>query len=536
MTDAEPIGLLHMDSGPDTFWSTGNAAEAAPGVHTPLGWSIWGTLTEQAVVEATVRLGAWPRSRLASAETGERFGGVFFGRYAVNVNTWRAIGDRTPGTSGDAVEEQFLGGLTTGRTSSPVRNRYPIVLGRLPINVMRGPLVVARLRADNYTWWARTAFDSAPRELDDGIVLLRESSERFVPMMRAHVMVTLLAQGLFDQVAQLCRVAGMEGQERSLVSGYGGMEEVDVVSDLWKLSRGTVSEDDFLRRHGYHGRGEGDVSSRSWRENPAPVRSMADAYRRVDSDPVASLGQARQLRDRTERELSKNLSWWRSPLLIATLELARRFVLGREVGKAGFLMAMDGMRASARSIGRVLCDRGLLEDPEHVFFLTLEELLRGDHAASASSVPERLEAHQRYLKLDLPSYWRGDPIPVEISEHTLRESGPAAVRGLGVCAGEVTGSVKVVQEAESEQADEFEPGDVLVCRTTDPSWAPMLSIAAAVVIDIGGAMSHGAIVARELGIPCVINTGNGSKVLRTGDVVTVDGSSGTVHRVTNAGG
>lgn len=95
--------------------------------------------------------------------------------------------------------------------------------------------------------------------------------------------------------------------------------------------------------------------------------------------------------------------------------------------------------------------------------------------------------------------------------------------------GTVEGIVRVIHDADSDQADDFEPGDILVCRITDPSWAPLLSVAAAVVIDIGGSLSHGAIVARELGIPCVINTVDGSRRLRTGDRVTVDGDTGTVR-------
>jgi pyruvate,water dikinase len=75
----------------------------------------------------------------------------------------------------------------------------------------------------------------------------------------------------------------------------------------------------------------------------------------------------------------------------------------------------------------------------------------------------------------------------------------------------------------------FENGDVLVCGFTDPSWAPLLNLAGALVIDIGGPMSHGAIVARELGIPAVINTGTGTSVLHSGDSVRVDAAAGTVE-------
>jgi pyruvate,water dikinase len=89
----------------------------------------------------------------------------------------------------------------------------------------------------------------------------------------------------------------------------------------------------------------------------------------------------------------------------------------------------------------------------------------------------------------------------------------------------VEGRARVVLDA---AASELEPGEILVCETTDPSWASLFLVASALVIDIGGALSHGAIVARELGVPCVINTKVGTRRLRTGDHLRVDGNAGLV--------
>jgi len=75
----------------------------------------------------------------------------------------------------------------------------------------------------------------------------------------------------------------------------------------------------------------------------------------------------------------------------------------------------------------------------------------------------------------------------------------------------------------------MEPGDILVAHTTDSSWASVMFLAGALVVDIGGQISHAAVIARELGVPCVMNTGVGTRTLRTGDRVRVDGSAGTVE-------
>src|SRR5690242_12393458 len=149
---AEQPNLLHMVSAPGTFFSTGNLAEAAPGVHTPLGWSIWGDLTERVLSDVVVALGAWPRPLDGSTVDG-RFGCIFYGRYAANVNTFRAFGDRMPGTSGDAVEIQFFGAKMSEQRNRPMPWRYPIVATRLPWNMVRAPRQVAVHRAGNYDWW-----------------------------------------------------------------------------------------------------------------------------------------------------------------------------------------------------------------------------------------------------------------------------------------------------------------------------------------------------------------------------------------------
>jgi len=100
--------------------------------------------------------------------------------------------------------------------------------------------------------------------------------------------------------------------------------------------------------------------------------------------------------------------------------------------------------------------------------------------------------------------------------------------GRGVSPGLVDGPARVVTCA--SDADALLRGDVLVCRTTDPSWTPYFAIASAVVIEIGGPLSHGAIVARELGIPCVIAE-NATREIRDGAHIRVDGNSGEIQVV-----
>jgi pyruvate,water dikinase len=146
-------------------------------------------------------------------------------------------------------------------------------------------------------------------------------------------------------------------------------------------------------------------------------------------------------------------------------------------------------------------------------------------------VSERKALRASYQAFDLPGSWRGTPTPESRSEPD--DNTPAAVTGSGVSAGVVEGRVRVVEDPSFA---EVQPGEVLVAPTTDPSWASIMFLSAALVVDIGGPLSHAAVVARELSLPCVVNTRTGTRALRTGDFVRVDGAAGTVlvlERTTN---
>ena len=103
--------------------------------------------------------------------------------------------------------------------------------------------------------------------------------------------------------------------------------------------------------------------------------------------------------------------------------------------------------------------------------------------------------------------------------------------GVAASPGVVTGRARVVVDPATTELDE---GDILVCETTDPSWVTLFLVAGAVVTDYGGLLSHGPIVARELGIPCVCGTEVGSRRIRDGQLIRVDGGAGTVEIIAPA--
>jgi phosphoenolpyruvate synthase/pyruvate phosphate dikinase len=138
------------------------------------------------------------------------------------------------------------------------------------------------------------------------------------------------------------------------------------------------------------------------------------------------------------------------------------------------------------------------------------------------------------LAVEVPVHWTGQPVIVPAdcaAADALGGERPVRFDAIGASPGVVEGVVRVVTDPTFA---DVEPDEVLVAATTDPSWSAIMFISSALVMDTGGVLSHAAVVARELGIPCVVNTQDGSRRLRTGDRVRVDGAAGTVELLRQA--
>ena len=181
-----------------------------------------------------------------------------------------------------------------------------------------------------------------------------------------------------------------------------------------------------------------------------------------------------------------------------------------------------------------MAERGELDDPTDVFMLTLQELLEPRLDDRRAITAERRAVRDEYRGLDIPDLFNGVPVPFPVADPQSGGGAGTVVTGTPVSPGVVEGIARLI--VDSPGADEtLEPGEILVCRTTDPGWASVMMLASALVIDIGGPISHGAIVARELGIPCVIGTRDGTAQIRTGDRLRVDGQKGEVVVLAGAG-
>lgn len=187
-------------------------------------------------------------------------------------------------------------------------------------------------------------------------------------------------------------------------------------------------------------------------------------------------------------------------------------------------------------IGREFAARGLLAEPRDVFFLTTHEVLGAVEGFSLSPDLKTVVAQRKAW--DAASNRRPDPPErIEIRGPAIApvwsDNSPGQVdtarqkTGTGCSAGQVTARARVIRDPRTEALD---PGDILVARHTDPGWIAVFSNASAIVVERGSLLSHSAIVARELGIPCVVGLKGATEWIKDGETLSVDGASGTVER------
>ena len=520
------IDPLHGDVGDSACaWTTVNISEVFPGLPTPLTWSFHEAGFELGLHGAFVDLGVLPQAALRVAkERDQRVCAMFRGRPFMNVDRFRLFADLMPGTNGDVMERQLFGQVRPGIPAHPPnRRRYPIIAAKMPAAALGVRRQLDQQASQLHSWW-RTR--TTPAALDAGGTAydtLVDAVGRFNVVFRPHCLAMLIGQGLFEQIVTLCADIGRSELVNDLIGG--DLIEVTMLNELWEVSRGARTLDAFVAEHGFHGPNEGELISRSWREDRSPLDSLLQRYAGMDdsSGPAAVLARRHERRRDAEAALLAGLRPGRRAVARALLGAAQRVVPYREVGKAAYMHTVDVGRAATRVIAAGLVTQGCIAAPDDAFMLTVDELVNAPTDGVRVDVAARRARWQDYARLEYPQLCQGPPTPVR-SEPGDDDSG-GAVTGIPVAPGHTRGRARVVLDPTES---ELEPGDVLICRSTDPSWITLFVIASAVVIDIGGPMSHGAIVARELGIPCVINTKVGTRRISDGSQVEVDGTAGTV--------
>ena len=294
----------------------------------------------------------------------------------------------------------------------------------------------------------------------------------------------------------------------------------------------------FLARYGHRAVAEIDLGVPRWAEDPGHIVNVLANYLRV-SDPAKAPDRQFARAKATAEERVKELSArarakgkLRGRLVAHGLRRARQTAGLRESPKFALILCFAEVRRQLALVGQDLAAAGRISEPDDVFFLDLEEArvaLRG--ADLREAVAERrhtygLEMRRRHIPRVLLS--DGTDVEAALAARTPPDSTlpPGTLKGAPASAGTVTGRARVIMDP---QGAHLEPGEILVAPSTDPGWTPLFLTAGAMVMEMGGPISHGAVVAREYGIPAVVGVPGATVRINTGDVITVDGAAGTVR-------
>jgi pyruvate,water dikinase len=333
------------------------------------------------------------------------------------------------------------------------------------------------------------------------------------------------------QVSRLSQLADLAREEVAVLSFF--LAEPWAPAKLRVRLKGTrflQAFDEYLQEFGCRAVGESDVGTPRFSEDPSYLLGVIRFYLRTPpSDSAADL-RARQERTRREALARIRRSCGAMRWFIFQFWYRRlcRYLALRESNRHHLMFLCAASRQVFLALGGRFTQRGQLKANEEIFFLTHEEIreLAQDSTKTGIEIVESRRAERnRQAALSVPDMlpWtedRGDQTARQVDHW----------RGIPISAGHIEGPVRIIRSASDLQR--IKPGDVLVVSAIDPGFAVLFGLAAGLVAEMGGTLSHGAIIAREFGLPTVTNIASATQLLRDGERVEVDATRGLVRRIT----
>ncbi|MBB5081750.1 PEP/pyruvate-binding domain-containing protein [Nonomuraea endophytica] len=519
----------------DYLWTAGNFGEAIPDVMTPITWSFVRLFIHEAMS--------------ASATPGLDMVGNIGGRFYMNLSPMYSVIKALRLKSLSGTMEDVFGRIPPGLDVPTVKLlRWEVVKQSVPTAIrvrlrarknlkgMRPFLATARQRCEDL----RAAIDATTSAAELAELYEREIRPHAVTAWRM-----LEAGGrqggtsLLLTRSKLRKMMGDVDAEAMLtgVTAAGDLASMGLVVGLSQLARGEISREEFARLYGHRGPHEFEVSIPRPGEDPAWIDAQLTGLLTGTEELLARQERAGEAAwDRFARRYPGKQAGMR--------ERVRRWgavVRDRERTRSEAVRAFWVLRAFVVRAGRLT---GHGDDVFHLHLEELLDLLRGN-ASALERVPVRRATYELYAALPpYPALIVGRFDPVRWAADPDRRSDLYHARGAGVpvsdtvtgfpgAPGVVEGVARVL--ACPEDGDRLKPGEILVTTLTNVGWTPMFPRAAAVVTDLGAPLSHASIVARELGIPAVVGTGNATMRLHDGDRIRVDGERGTVEVLTSGG-
>lgn len=275
-------------------------------------------------------------------------------------------------------------------------------------------------------------------------------------------------------------------------------------------------------------------------DDPAPLLETIKVYLSGQvGSPYARQQAIAERREQATQAMLQRLKGLRLKLFRKLVTWAQKCAPLREDGIADLGLGYPLLRRMLLELGRRFVQAGVIEQADDIFWLVQAEAEQAAAALDQSQpverlaerIPQRKAVWRAEKRLTPPTMlppstkWMGIDVEKFLPAHAGDQTGDT-IKGTGTSPGRVTAPARVLHGP--EDFGQMKPGEVLVAAITTPAWTPLFAMASAVVTDVGGPLSHGSIVAREYGIPAVLGTGVATGRIRSGQVITVDGSAGIV--------
>jgi pyruvate,water dikinase len=560
------------------FWTRANVAEVLPEPPSPLGWdTVWEGACVAGWRDLFIQRLGMPDDELDPVRA--EMVGIFGGYAYLGAALFRVWAGRTPGMTPTTIDDVYFG----EHPDVPPYVAEDWHANARTTEVMGGWLQWAtvdlnqdELEADRAESLSVRAARPDLTAMSDGALLGYVVGMRplFRRMFHQHINQSIGASVGPGILAQVCTAIGQPHWAMRLMAGLGGVDSATPSYAMWELSRSVAASpsltelfdagtDDlyerartstdpdiaafsdafagFLAEYGSRGANEWDLMAAVWEVSPATALAAIDRMRAAsdDASPLVENAAREAERHDLEAKVREALAGNEEALGAFTVGLnsAGTFIPGRERSKTTIIRVIHEARMAVLELGRRFAASGTLDDPWHIFMLfadELEELVAGNLPDAKGRIPERLEYRAWLSSLEPPFIINGHAPPnSEWARKGSRSVTTLAVgetiTGVPGCPGTAQGRARVILDPADPSG--LEPGDVLVAPATDPSWTPLFVPAAAVVVNVGAALSHAVIVSRELGIPCVPSAVDATLRIPDGALISVDGDNGTVTLV-----
>ena len=438
-----------------------------------------------------------------------------------------------------------------------------IIVGILANTPRKGRRILAKIGAENEEW---SRLDVPSLSAEQIIAYCQELLMDFRELLShaLYLFSVFVSLPVLDLICKRWLSADSSCTGR-LLAGVGDMDDAVAGLDLWRLAvaadattevKNLILSDDwrtiepklsqldsgrrfledwgrFMNRHGHHCRAELELYNPRWSETPDYILKLVRTYisQIGEIDPVENFSTLAEKRRRLEQQCRKKL---RNPLkrMIFNRVLVRsqKGSIFRENVKSEVIRLVVVLRRMLLELGKELLDKGVLKAQDDIFFLQTEEIelvVQGKADFDIHQVIAARRAQYNKNRSIMPPDVVFGEFDAEKYVPDFVDTDVDTLNGLAVSPGVAVGKARVVLRADTDE--QVLAGEILVAPFTDPGWTPYFVTAVAVVMDQGGILSHGSIVAREYGIPAVVNVGAATKVIKTGRTVEVDGNRGVVR-------